>query len=144
MKENVIQIIGWITINADVHAKNIIFLKKIIFGMLLDVVAKSKHSASIMEDSMTTYSMTTCGEITEEKAEKVTTNFNEKMQSVKQKISIIYYILLIFYFLHLSLIAIALLVAVSIYCYLIKYRAKQKRLLPFYVTNNESKEIMYW
>ena len=111
--------------------------------MLLDVVAKSKHSASIMEDSMTTYSMTTCGEITEEKAETVITNFNEKMQSVKQKISIIYYILLIFYFLHLSLIAIALLVAVSIYCYLIKYRAKQKRLLPFYVTNNESKEIMY-
>ena len=65
------------------------------------------------------------------------------MQSVKQKMSIIYYILLIFYFLHLSLIAIALLIAVSIYCYLIKHRAKQKRLLPFYVTNNELKKIMY-
>ena len=33
--------------------------------------------------------------------------------------------------------------AVSIYCYLIKYRAKQKYLLPFYVTNNELKEAMY-
>ena len=30
------------------------------------------------------------------------------------------------------LITIALLIAVSIYCYLIKYCAKQKRLLPFY------------
>ena len=31
----------------------------------------------------------------------------------------------------------ALLIAVSIYCYQIKYRAKQKHLLPFYITNNE-------
>ena len=139
MKENVIQITGWITIHVDVRAKNIIFLKKVIFGMLLDVVAKSKYSASVMEDSMTT-----CGEVTEEKTKTVTANFNEKMQSVKQKMSIIYYILLIFYFLHLSLIAIALLIVVSIYCYLIKHWAKQKRLLPFYVTNNELKKIMYW
>ena len=29
-----------------------------------------------------------------------------------------------------------LLIAVSIYCYLIKYIAKQKHLRPFYVTNN--------
>ena len=41
------------------------------------------------------------------------------------------------------LITIALLIAVSIYCYLIKYGAKQKHLLPFHVTNNELKEIMY-
>ena len=34
-------------------------------------------------------------------------------------------------------IIIALLIAVSIYCYLIKYRAKQKHLLPFHDTNNE-------
>ena len=48
------------------RAKNIIFLKKVIFGMLLDVVAKSKYSASVMEDSMTT-----CGEITEEKTKQL-------------------------------------------------------------------------
>ena len=37
-----------------------------------------------------------------------------------------------FYFLPaLLLITIALLMAVSIYCYLIKYQAKQKHLLPF-------------
>ena len=32
-------------------------------------------------------------------------------------------------------------IAVSIYCYLIKYRAKQKHLLSFHFTNNELKEI---
>ena len=36
-------------------------------------------------------------------------------------------------------ILLALLIAVSIYCYLIKYKAKQKHLLPFYVTNNKLK-----
>ena len=48
------------------------------------------------------------------------------------------YILLAF-----VLIIIALLIAISIYCDLIKYKAKQKHLLPFYVTNNELKQIMY-
>ena len=51
----------------------------------------------------------------------------KKMQSVKQKISIFYLALL--------LITIALLMAVSIYCYLIQYRVKQKHLLPFRITN---------
>ena len=37
----------------------------------------------------------------------------------------------------------ALLIAISIYCYLIKYRAKQTHLLRFHFTNNELKEIMY-
>ena len=40
------------------------------------------------------------------------------------------------------LLIIALLIAVSIYCYLIEYRAKQKHLFPFHVTNNELKETM--
>ena len=48
------------------------------------------------------------------------------------------YILLVF-----SLIIIALLTAVSIYCYLIKYRAKQKHFLPFHVTNNELKQVIF-
>ena len=51
-------------------------------------------------------------------------SFNEKkVPSKTQNI----YILLEF-----LLITIALLIAVSIYCYLIKYRAKQKHLLPFH------------
>ena len=32
---------------------------------------------------------------------------------------------------------------VSIYCYLIKYRAKQKHLLPFHITNKELKQIIH-
>ena len=47
------------------------------------------------------------------------------------------YILLAF-----LLITIALLIAVSIYRYQIKYRAKQKYLLQFYVANNKLKEVL--
>ena len=43
----------------------------------------------------------------------------------------------------LLLITIELLIAFSICCYLIKYRAKQKRLLPCQFTNNKFKEIIY-
>ena len=43
----------------------------------------------------------------------------------------------------LLLITIELLIAFSIYCYLIKYRAKQKPLLPSQFTNNKFKEIIY-
>ena len=34
----------------------------------------------------------------------------------------------------------ALLIAVSIYCYMMKYKTKQKHVLSFYVTNNELKK----
>ena len=37
-------------------------------------------------------------------------------------------------------VTIALLATVRIYCYMIKYNAKQTRLLSFYVTNNELKK----
>ena len=42
------------------------------------------------------------------------------------------------------LTTIALLIAVSIYYCLIKYRAKWKHLLPFHNTNNELVELIYW
>ena len=42
------------------------------------------------------------------------------------------------------LITILLLTDVGIYCYLIKYKSKQKDLLPFHNSNNSLKEIMYW
>ena len=77
------------------------------------------------------YSAITCNEIIEEETKTVTTNFNEKNATCKTKNV---YILLAF-----LLITIALLVAVSIYCYLIKYNAIQKHLLPFYITNNKLK-----
>ena len=63
------------------------------------------------------------------------TNFNEKKATCKRQN---FYILLVFW-----LITIALLIGVSIYCYLIKHQEKQKHLLPFHFTNNELTEIMY-
>ena len=78
-------------------------------------------------------SVITCDEIIEPYHEE--TNFNEKKAACKTQN---FYILLAF-----SLITIALLIAVSIYGYLIKYRAKQKYLLPFHHTNNELREVLY-
>ena len=71
-----------------------------------------------------------CDQIIEE---TVPINLNENKTNCKK-----FYLLVVF-----LLITIALLIAVSIYCYLIKYRAKQKCLLPFNFTNNKLKEIMY-
>ena len=40
MEENIIQINGGIMINVDLSVKNIVYMKKIISGILLHVVAK--------------------------------------------------------------------------------------------------------
>ena len=80
--------------------------------------------------------MITCDEIIDavsksyvEETKTVTTNFKEKMQSVKQQKLYIFFAFL--------LITIALLLAISIYCYLIKCKSKQKHLLRHYVTNGK-------
>ena len=73
-----------------------------------------------MEDIMN-YSAITCDEIIEsydEETKTILINFNEKKATCKTQN---FYILLAF-----LLITIALLIGISIYCYLIKYRAKQK------------------
>ena len=62
----------------------------------------------------------------DEKTETFPKYFNEKVVYKKQN----FYILLEF-----VSINIELLIVVSIYYYLIKYRAKQKHLLPFHITN---------
>ena len=69
-------------------------------------------------ESITDSSVIACDEIIEE-----TKSFNKKNAICKTKNV---YILLIF-----LLITIALLINVSIYCYLIKYKSKQKHLLPY-------------
>ena len=88
-----------------------------------------KYLASILDDSVII-----CDEIiyAEEKT------LNEKNITCKTQN---FYILLTF-----LLITIVLLIAVSIYRYLIKYQAKQKQkhLLTFQVTNNELKQVLYW
>ena len=48
-----------------------------------------------------------------------------------------------FILLVLLLITIALLIAVSTYCYLIKHQAKQKHLLPHHFTNNKLNKFFY-
>ena len=43
MEENVIQINCGIMINADVNVKNAIYVKKILFGILLHVIVKIEN-----------------------------------------------------------------------------------------------------
>ena len=43
MEENLIQINGVIMINVDVSVKNIIYVEKIMFGILLHVIVKMKN-----------------------------------------------------------------------------------------------------
>ena len=75
-----------------------------------------------------------CNEIIESydvESKTISINFNEKKATCKtQK----FYILQVF-----LIITIAFLIAVSIYCYLIKYQAKRKHLLPFNFKNSELK-----
>ena len=44
MEENVIQIGGGITININVSVKNVAYVKKIMFGILLHVVVKTENA----------------------------------------------------------------------------------------------------
>ena len=71
-----------------------------------------------------------CNEIIEE---TVLTNLNQEKATCKTQN---FYVLLAF-----LLITIALLIAVSVYSYLIKYLAKQKHLLPLNFTNNKLKAL---
>ena len=66
-------------------------------------------------------------------SETVSTNFNEKKVDCKRKN---FSILLVF-----LLNTRALLIAVSIYFYLIKHRSKQKQLLPYHDISNKLKGI---
>ena len=47
MKENVIQINGGITIKVDVNVKNVTYVKKIMFGVMLHVVVKTHEKIGI-------------------------------------------------------------------------------------------------
>ena len=71
----------------------------------------------------------------DEETKTISTNSNEKKGTSKTHN---FYILLVNLW-----ITTALLIAVSIYCYLIKYQEMQKYLLPFHVTNNELTEVLY-
>ena len=116
MEEIIIQVNGEIVININVWNPATCNCKN------------GKYLASIIDDSVVR-----CDEILESYNEE--TNFNERKATCKTQNL---YISVAFF-----LITVALLIAVSSYCYLIKYRAKQKHLLPFNFTNNKLKEIIY-
>ena len=48
MEENVIQINGGITINVDVNVKNVIYMKKIMFRILVHVVVKMENIEQVL------------------------------------------------------------------------------------------------
>ena len=129
MEKNLIQINGGIMMNVDVNVKNDMCVKKDYFRNPATCNCENgKYLGSIVD-----HSKITCDEIIESYDEE--TNFNEKKATCKTQN---FYILLAF-----LLISIALLIAVSIYCCLIKYRPKQKHLLPFHNTNNELRTVLY-
>ena len=102
--------------------KRIIYAKKIVWNLATCNYENGKHLASIMDDSTII-----CYEVImlyDEEINTIPTILNKKKVSHKTKS---FYILLAF-----SLNTIALLIAVSIFCYLIKYQAKN--LLPFHDT----------
>ena len=121
MKENVIDINRGIMINVDVSVINVMFVRNIIIGILLHVIVKIEkiqqglwiiRQLRVMK--LQSYN------------EKTKTNFNEKKEAYKtQHFSIL---------LAFLLIAIAILIAVGVYCYLIRHQTKQKHLLPFHHT----------
>ena len=47
-RKNVIQINGEITVNVDVSAKNVMYVKKIIFGILTQVVVKIENICQVL------------------------------------------------------------------------------------------------
>ena len=107
MEQNESQINGGITINVDVSVKNIIYVKKIVLNPATCNCENGKYLASIMDDS---------GIICDGIIDVKERNFNEKNIICKTQN---FYILLAF-----LLITITLLIAVSIYCYLINIKQK--------------------
>ena len=125
MGGNIFQINGGTTINIYTNLKNVIYVKKVIFGILLHAVAKTENTQQVFSND----SAITCDEIIEsydEETKTIPRIFNENKATFKTQN---FYISLVF-----LLITIALFIAVSIYCYLIKYRGKQIHLLPFHIT----------
>ena len=50
VEQNVIQINGEMTINVDVSIKNIMYVKKIMFGILLNVIVRMENIHQVLVD----------------------------------------------------------------------------------------------
>ena len=80
----------------------------------------------------------TCDEVIEsynKETKTIPTTFNEKKATCEMQN---FYVSLAF-----LLITMSLFIAVSLYCYLIRYRAKQKHLLPFHDKTNKLRKVLY-
>ena len=113
--------------------KRHVFEKDCIWNPVTCSCQNGKYLANIMDDAAITWDEIIDADAkaksNDEETKTFPTNFNEESITYKTQN---FYILLAF-----LLISIALLITVSIYCYLIKHQAKQKHLLPFHITNNE-------
>ena len=78
MEESVIQVKSRIMINVDVGVKNILYVKKIIFGILQHVVPKM---VNINIKKVLLMTQLLCDEIKEE-TKNIPTNFNEKKRTM--------------------------------------------------------------
>ena len=122
MKQNVIQINGAIAMCE----------KDYVWNPAICNCENGKYLASVIDDSAIIFYevidvvLKLSPKDDDGETKTIPTNFNKKKVTCKTKN---FYVLLA-----LLLITIALLIAVSIYCYLIKYRAKQEHLLPFHST----------
>ena len=115
--------------------KNIVCEKDYIWNLVTCSCENCKYAGSIMDDSVIT-----CGEIIETTITVPTTTVPTKSTSTKTVPVTCktenFYILFAF-----LLITITVLIVVSIYCWFIKYRAKQKHLLAYHNTSIKLKEI---
>ena len=120
----------WVPIwHSDIYNElNIIYVKKIILNPATGSSENEKYLTSTTENSLITWN-----EIIGAKTKTVGKNFNGINVICKTKN--------IYISLALLLIIIVLLILVGTYCYLIKYKAKQKCLLPCYITNNKLKKF---
>ena len=112
----------WKTINAGASVRNFKYLKYITFGILLHIVVKKKNIMNI--------STITCDEIIEwynEEKKLFQQILIKRMQTINYKS----------YVLAFLLIAIALLIPVSIHCFLINYPAKQKKVTFLLINRNK-------
>ena len=131
MVENVIHIKSDIMINVGVNAKkHHVCEKEYIWNPATCSCKNGRYLASIIDNSVIT-----CDDVidAEKEMKTVTTNFNKKDIICERRS---FYIRLAF-----LLITIDLLIAVGIYCYLIKHKARQKYLLPCYVSKNKLKKF---
>ena len=84
MEENVIQINGRITKNVNVNVKNIMYVKKIMFGILLNVIVKMENVQQIPW-IIQQLRMMKLQNHTMKKQKQILTNFNEKEANCKMQ-----------------------------------------------------------